>query len=156
MDLWRAADRETLALVSSERTRWRTRHCTVFVSVLESGARIATSDNFNEGDPLGLKGELIRRGLNFRDLYALHRRRVLRSGHAPETIGHSNPLSVIEDLERARVQDLTGAGLARYRDEAQISWSYTPRGACDIYYRARPRQVRELHAYHAAQAKTAE
>lgn len=155
LDLWRAADRETLALVSAERILWWTRHRTVFVSVLNDGARIATSDNFDEGDPLGLKGELIRRSLGFRDLYTLHCRRVQQGGRTAETIGQTNPLSVVEDLERSRVQQLAGAGLARYRGETQISWSYTLRGACDVYYRARPRQVREYSVHHAAQAKSA-
>jgi len=155
-ELWRATDRETLAIVSSERVRWWTRHRTDFVSVLDNGECITTSDNFDEGDPLGLKGELVRRDLNFRDLYALHRRRILHGGHAAETIGQTNPLSVLEDLERSRVQHLAAAGLARYHGDTQISWSYTLRGAYDVYYRARPRQVREHHAYLAAQAKTAE
>jgi len=155
-ELWRAQDRETLAVLSSERIGWRRCHRTDFISVLENGERITTSDNFDEGDPLALKGELIRRELDFRDLYRLHRRRLGQSGHAAETLGQSDPLSVVVDLERARVQQLAAAGLSRYRDDAQISWSYTLRGACDVYYRARPRQVREHLAYRAAQAKTAE
>ncbi len=156
IDLWRAPDRSTLVLISSVRVLWRTRYRTAFVSVLDDGTRITTSDNFDEGDPLGLKGELIRRGLSFRELYIVHRRRIAQSRRDADVIGRTNPLSVIEDLERSRVHQLADAGLARYRDEVQISWSYTLRGACDVYYRARPRQLREYHAYRAAQAETAE
>jgi hypothetical protein len=156
IDLWRAPDRSTLALTSSARALWGTRYRTAFVSVLDDGTRITTSDSFDEGDPLGLKGELIRHGLSFRELYIVHRKRIAQSRRDADVIGSTNPLSVIEDLDRSRVQQLADAGLARYRDEVQISWSYTLRGACDVYYRARPRQLREYHAYRAAEAETAE
>ncbi len=157
LDLWRAPRRDTLAAVSTSRFLFWDYRRTILVSVLDDGSRITTSDNYGEGDPLGLHGEVVRPGSGFRELHVVHLRRVRQSKCAAEIIGGVAPLAALEDLARAHVQQLADAGLARYHGETQRAWSYTLRGACNVYFRARPRQLSEVRAHRAAQVeKTAE
>lgn len=151
MDLWRARDADTLAMVGVSRVLWWDYSRTVLVSVLDDGTRVTTTDNFDEGDPRGAKGETVHPGAGYRELHARHWERIRASAAQPEPIGFANPLSVIEDLERQRVQVLVDAGMARFRGETQHAWSYTWRGAFEVYYLARPRQVRMWRAALAAQ-----
>lgn len=151
LDLWRGRDNDTLAMVGVSRVLWWDYSRTVLVSVLEDGTRLTTTDNFDEGDPRGVKGEAVHPSAGFRELHARHRERIRASAARPEPIGFANPLSVIEDLERQRVQALADAGIARFRGETQHAWSYTWRGAFEVYYLARPRQVRMWRAELAAQ-----
>lgn len=151
LDLWRSREGDTLAMVGVSRFLWWDYARTALVSVLDDGTRITTTDNFDEGDPRGVKGELVRPGAGFRDLHAAHRARIRASGAQAESIGFSDPLGAIEDLERQRVQALAGAGITRFHGETENAWSYTWRGAFEVYYRARPRQVRVWRAGLAAQ-----
>jgi len=151
LDLWRGRDGDTLAMVGVSHFLWWHYPRTVLVSVLVDGRRVTTTDNFDEGDPRGVKGEAVRPGAGFRELHTRHRELIRASAARPEAIGFSNPLSVIEDLERQRVQALADAGIARFRGETENAWSYTWRGAFEVYYRARPRQVRVWRAGLAAQ-----
>lgn len=151
LDLWRGRDSDTLAMVGVSRVLWWDYSRTALVSVLEDGTRLTTTDNFDEGDPRGVKGETVQPGAGFRELHARHRERIRASAAQPELIGFADPLSVIEDMERLRVQTLADAGIARFRGETQHAWSYTWRGAFEVYYLARPRQVRRWRAGLAAQ-----
>jgi hypothetical protein len=157
LDLWRARDSDVLVIVSSRRS-WLVHHPrTAFISVLDDGSRVTTSDNGDDGDPRGLTGEVVRPGSSFRELHDLHRRRVRESGRPAERIGWADPLGVIEDLTRSHVQQLADAGLARYRGESQSAWSYSLRGVCEIMYRARPRRTSARERMRAAAIeKTAE
>ncbi len=151
LDLWRGRERDTLAMVGVSKFLWWHYPRTMLVSVLADGTRVTTTDNFDEGDPRGVKGEAVRPGAGFRELHTRHRARIRTNAVQPETIGVANPLSVIEDMERQRVQALADAGIARFRGETENAWSYTWRGAFEVYYLARPRQVRMWRAGLAAQ-----
>jgi hypothetical protein len=139
VDVWRADDLKTIALVSEGAA---SRNETILVSALEDGRRLTTTDNSHAGDPRGFGGVLARPGATFRELCRTHRARVSAHQAEPVSMGGSDPVAVIEDLDRSLVQRLVESGLARYRNERQTSWSYTLRGGYEVYYLARPKIVR--------------
>jgi hypothetical protein len=142
VEVWRAQDFKTIALVSESSSEIRSLNETIFYSALDNGGRLTTTDNERAGDPRGLRGILARPGATFRELYRTHLARIRSHGSDPVTMGGSDPVSAIEDMEREHVRKLVNAGLARYRNERQTSWSYTLRGGYELYYLARPKIVR--------------
>ncbi len=142
VEIWRAEDFRTIALVSESPTEVPTLNETVLYSALENGKRLTTTDNERVGDPRGWRGVLARPDATFRELYRTHLARMRSLGAESVTMGDTDPVAAIEDLEREHVQKLVDAGLARYRNERQTSWSYTLRGGYEMYYLARPKIVR--------------
>lgn len=142
VDVWRAADRKTIALVSEVSDQSSPLNETLLFSVLEDDRHLTTTDNELATDPRGLRGLLARPDATFRELYRTHRARIQTLGLVPVVMGDADPVAAIEDLERQHVQQLVDAGLARYRNDRQTSWSYTLRGGYELYYLARPKIVR--------------
>ncbi len=142
VDVWRAADRKTIALVSETPDESSPLNETIFFSALDDNRHLTTTDNEHAADPRGLRGLLARPGATFRELYRTHRARMASLREDPVVMGDADPVAAIEDLERHHVQKLVDAGLARYRNDRQTSWSYTLRGGYEVYYLARPKIVR--------------
>jgi len=142
VDVWSAEDHKTLAAVAAGRMMGVPLERTVFYSVLEDGTRLTTSDDFDEGDPAGSKGPLVRPDATFRELLQTHRDRLDRAATPAVEFGGADPLGALEDLERLHVQELVHAGFARFRDLTHNCWSYTFRGAWEICFRTHPAEVR--------------
>lgn len=143
VDLWRSDDGRVLALVGTGYMVGAEYSRTAFYSILNDGTRLSTADNFDEGDPLGVENTMIRPGLGFDELYTVHRARLEAAHAAVEDLSEGDPMAVLEEAERRHVQRLVGEGLAKYRDLTENCWSYTFRGACEVYYRANPEQIQE-------------
>lgn len=153
VEVWRAQDFKTIALVSESSSEFGASNETVLYSALENGKRLTTTDNVRAGDPRGWRGVLARPGATFRELHRTHLARIRSHGASSIPMGSADPLSAVEDMEREHVQKLVDAGLARYRNERQTSWSYTLRGGYELYYLARPKIVRVApkRAHHAVE-----
>ncbi len=147
VDLWLSEDRRVLALVGTGYVIGAEYSRTAFYSILDNGTRMTTADNFDEGDPLGVENSLIRPGLAFDELYSLHVKRLDAATEGAEFFSEADPMAVLEEAERRHVQRLVDQGLAKYRDLTENCWSYTFRGACEVYYRANPEQIREYKDY---------
>jgi hypothetical protein len=142
VEIWRAEDFRTIALVSESPAEIPTLNETIFYSALDNGKRLTTTDNVRVSDPRGLRGVLARPGATFRELYRTHLARMRSHNAGSVVMGKSDPVAAIEDLDREHVQKLVDAGLARYRNDRQTAWSYTLRGGYEVYYLARPKIVR--------------
>jgi len=151
VDVWRAADRKTIALISEGADDASLVNETILFSALEDNRHLTTTDNERAGDPRGLRGLLARPDATFRELYRTHRARMKALGATPVIMGDADPVAAIEDLDRHHVSQLVDAGLARYRNERQTSWSYTLRGGYELYYLARPKIVRVVPARRTAE-----
>lgn len=146
LDLWLSEDARTAVIVGTGYMFGSEYKRTAFYSILSDGRRLVTSDNFDEGDPLQLIDNLIRPDLGFDGLYETHLGRLNKARQGVERFSGTDPMGTLEEAERRYVRRLVDAGLARFRDLTKNCWSYTFRGACDVYYKANPEQLAEFKA----------
>lgn len=143
IDLWLSRDGMTVGMVG-ECHIWRIPYArTAFYSAFDDGTRLTTQDNFDEGDPLRIRGTEVFYEDGFAQLFRKHEQRIEDHADTPITFSGAKALVSIEDLERTRVDQLVERGWARYRDMEHNAWSYTLSGANEIYFHERSRYIRE-------------
>ncbi|MGD9689293.1 MAG: hypothetical protein AB7K52_08215 [Phycisphaerales bacterium] len=122
-----------VALVITHAPRTDRRH--VFVSVFPDGRTLRTCDIDPLADPTGLHlVEMFPFG-SMRHRERFHRERI---EELEEPIVAWNPPAIprsLETLDRARVERLVAMGRARWRDAERTKYSYSPRGAMQLFGR---------------------
>jgi hypothetical protein len=79
----------------------------------------------------------------FGPLYRRHQARIEALGREIKNFGFDNVLPALEELERVRVEKLVARGWARYRNGNSNIWSYTFRGAAEVYFKERLRFIED-------------
>lgn len=138
--LWISSDTHTLAFIGSGTMLRIPYYRTSLYSRLQSGQRITTGDNFDEGDLLEIRGMRVFPGIDFDGLYTEHQARLKGHGDRLDAFDSARALETIEAMEKERVLRLVEKGFARFRDLRQNAWSYTFKGARDVYFSARLKQ----------------
>ena len=116
---------------------------TAFYSAAPDGKRLTTQDNFDEGDLMRLRGTEVFLDEELGPLYRRHQSRIEMLGREANTFIFEKVLAALEDLERVRVEKLVSRGWARYRNDDPNIWSYTFRGAAEVYFKERLRFMQD-------------
>jgi hypothetical protein len=143
IDLWLSRDRATVALVGFCRIFKIPYARTSFHTTFADGTHLTTQDNFDEGDPLRIRGAEVYYEEEFGPLFRLHEARVRAHDGLPVRPTPEGALGSLEDFEAQRVEQLVQRGWARYRDREHNAWSYTFPGAAEIYFNERPRLIKD-------------
>ena len=143
IDLWLSHDCTIIGMVRFRHVFRIPYGLTAFYSAAPDGARLTTQDNFDEGDLMRLRGTEVFLDEEFGPLFRRHQSRIEQLGRGTRKFVFENVLSALEELERVRVETLVSRGWARYRNNDRNVWSYTFRGAAEVYFKERLRFIQD-------------
>ena len=130
--VWFSQDKRTLLAATSGTVSGLKSRQTYLVTPLNDGTYLCTTDNIGESDPSGLfRFKRHWNGL-FRNLWALHQKRLAKAGPAAMEFREDSAFDALTEVWDRRVQLMIDKGLAQYIDAEQQCWRHSFFGAVGI------------------------